>query len=956
MKKIIRAALALLLAVTMLLPAAVTAFSADGDLPFTDVKSKSWYYASVEYVFNNGIMNGMTPTTFEPNTSVTRAMFVTMLGRLWGVEEKVTDAFTDVTVKKGKWYAGYVGWAAENGIVNGYPDKTFHPNESLTREQMAAIISRFIDYTGIIPTKNPDPASFFTDDKKVSKYAVSHVDNMRVLGIIEGNNDGTFDPKGKLTRAQAATVMTRLDKMVKNLAIGDPITPDYKAADGDYILMNAWDLYYSGTALGSSYEGVGVMEDQTVPYLAEDENGLMFYYALRGDNIYGVGLKRRTDPNENVGPHCFSVDTMMDMIDLDEYPFVRFGFSLPEGGSASFIMWSDFRGDKECAYTTGEEADGWQYLIADTTGSGFTPENSFRISLTLNGTGPLRLRYFAAFPDEAAAAAFDPSAHTDQLTDKGGEAVEVRTASDGDLLGAYNAAYAQVDKIKNSKSGYDESDVKGKCYYISSIRGNDKNDGLSPSKPWKTFNNLYKVWDAENNIFTSTVKIGDGVFLERGSVFNLNENGKYDKLMVIPGVIYGAYGTGEKPVLSNRLDIGSASGTWVSTDWPNVWKLDSDYAGMPGNIVFKKDGKESWGIFVIASDPIDPFNGAETKPYGWVSNGEEVFESGGVPFSSPGDLKHNLEYIGDRINGGLWVYCDKGNPGEFYDEINISKDGELVEYLGEYTKTTVPTRVDNMTLQYTGGCALSTYDAENFYVTNCVFDWIGGQYQTRVKDILEDPDADRTVRFGNAVQNWGACNGVFVNDCYFKDVYDAAASTQGYSGNMRNFCSSGCVLDRCDLSYEFFNHGGYPHELVNLFITDNYVINNGIGFCDVRTDRRSAFLYTDYGVNDTVYENIHFENNVNIISTEFGLATSNVAFGQTKGTILRNNTYYMDPNSSFFMSSVYNLRTRSGFSQGLSVHVFYPFTSQYLTFLVRNGAEVGSTFYSVENPARDRIN
>ena len=277
-------------------------------------------------------------------------------------------------------------------------------------------------------------------------------------------------------------------------------------------------------------------------------------------------------------------------------------------------------------------------------------------------------------------------------------------------------------------------------------------------------------------------------------------------------------------------------------------------------------------------------------------------------------------------------------------------------YLGEYNKTTVPTRFDNITLNYTGGLGICMDNAENVYVTNCVFEWIGGQYQTRVKDILENPSVDRTVRFGNAVQNWGACNGVFVNDCYFKDVYDAAVSTQGYSGKMRNFCSIGCVLDRCDLSYEFFNHGGYPHELVNLFITDNYVINNGIGFCDVRTDRRSAFLYTDYGVNDTVYENIHFENNVNIVSTEFGLASSNIAFGQTKGAILRNNTYYMDPNSSFFLSSVYNLRTRSGFSHGLSVNVFYPFTSQYLTYLVSNGAEQGSRFFSVKNPERDKIN
>ena len=940
MKKIIRAALALLLALCMIIPAAATSFAAEpGALPFTDVKQKSWYYGAVEYVYLNGIMNGMTPTTFEPNTTVTRAMFVTMLGRLWGVEEKVTDAFSDVTVKKGKWYAGYVGWAAENGIVNGFPDKTFHPNDSLTREQMAAIISRFIDYSGIIPMKSYDPASFFTDGGKVSKYAVPHVDNMRVLGIIEGNKDGSFDPKGKLTRAQAATVMMRLDKMVKNLALGDPIIPDYTAADGDYILMNAWDLYYSGTGLSTSYEGLSVREDEEIPYLEQDDDGMTFYYAQRGDNIYGVGLARRTDYNSTATDNSFSVDAIIDMIDLDKYPVIRFGYSVADGCDVSFNLWSDFQGRRDTPFTVGDEDGAWKYLISDVTGNGLNEENSLRISLTLNADGLLKLRYFAAFPDEESARAFDPGTKKDLLSANSYEPAEVKTASDADLSAAYDAAYAQIDRIRNSKSAYDENDVKGQCYYISSVRGDDKNDGKSPSKPWKTFKNLYKVWDEENNTFTSVLKVGDGVFLERGSTFNYKENGKFDRLMIVPGVIYGAYGEGEKPVITNRLDTGSKTGTWVATEWPNVWKLDMDYREEPGNIVFVKDGKESWGIFVIPKDPDDPFNGETTANYGWVSNGEEVFESGGVHLNSPGDLKHNLEYVGDRVNGGLWVYCDRGNPGDLYDEINISKNGDLVDYLEGYYTTTMPTRLDNVTLRYTGGLGVSTSNAVNFYVTNCVFDWIGGQFM------------DGTTRFGNAAQNWGSCNGMVVKDCYFKDIYDAAVTTQGESGIMRNFYSTGCVLERCDLSYEFFNHSAAPSELVNLYLTDNYVIDNGIGFCDVRTDRRSGFLYTDYGAKGTIMENFHYENNVNIISTEFGIVSCNLAFGQAPGLILKNNTYYMDPKLSFFMNTVYNQLYRSG-----PTAIFYPFTSQYLTYLRTRGIEEGSAFYAVNNPVRDKMN
>ena len=942
-KRVIAAALCLILAI----PAFTVASSAEGDLPFIDVKKSEWYYDPVLYVYENGIMKGMSGKTFEPETSVTRAMFVTMLGRLWGVEQKVTNAFKDVSVATGDWYAGYVGWASENKIVNGYPDKTFKPDDPLTREQMAAVISRFLDYSGIVAMKSYDPVSFFKDEGKIESYAVSHVDNMRVLGIITGNADGTFDPQGNLTRAQAATVMSRLDKMVKSLSLGEQNEPDYKAKDGDFYLLGAWDLYYSGTALGTNYEGVGVTDADPVPYLGEDENGLSFYYAQRGDNTYGIGLARRTDPNELTADDSFSIDAVQDRIDLSRYPFIRVGYSVPDGCSASFSVFSEDRyehyvvreGGHEVDMTTGEEGGEWRYGIVDLTGSDTFDADSLRVSLTLNGTGALRVRYFAAFPDKASAEAFDLSAHAADLSAYGGEIAEFRAATDADLDAAYAEADTKAQSIINSASAYTKKDVKGTSYYISSINGDDKNDGKSPATAWKSFTNLYKIWQ-NGLVVTSIPKAGDGVFLERGSVFRQYEAGEYDCLKLAQGVIYGAYGTGEKPLITNSFDLGSKTGKWVATEWENVWRLDADIHDMPGNIVFKKGDRESWGIFVMVSDPKNPFSGENSVPYGWVSNGEESFESGGVPFSSPGDLCHNLEYIGDIENGGLWLYCDKGNPGEVYDEIIISRSGDLVKYEGGSRLTTMPTRLDNVAVKYTGGGGFFMFGAENVYVTNCVFEWIGGQYQSY---------KDGNVRFGNAVQNWGSCDGVVITDCYFKDIYDAAVTTQGRTGVMRNFYSNGCVLDKCDLSYEFFNDGNDGEsELVNLYLTDNYVIDNGIGFCDVRTDRRSGFLWTSYGLYPTLVENFHYERNVNILSTEFAVIAHNVAFGQTAGLILKDNTYFMDPDASFYMSTVYNMLDRNGFTA-----TFLPYTSQYLTYLNSLGCETGGTFFTIQNPSRE---
>ena len=360
---------------------------------------------------------------------------------------------------------------------------------------------------------------------------------------------------------------------------------------------------------------------------------------------------------------------------------------------------------------------------------------------------------------------------------------------------------------------------------------------------------------------------------------------------------------------------------------------------MPGNITFEKGDRELWGIFVFPENADDPFAG-KTKTYGWVSNGEETFHSGGIRFASPGDLCHNLEYYGDYVNGGLWVYFDRGNPGEYFDRINISRNGQCVGNGDDYKNSTaMPSRFDNIAIKHTGGCGIGTGDVKNLYITNCVLEWIGGDFQ--------GPE----VRYGNAFQNWGNCDGIIIRNCYVKDVYDAGLSTQGGAGTMRNFYVDGCVLDRCDFPFEFFNHDDKSiqevNELSNIILTNNYVLRTGVGFCDARADRRSAFLYSSYSDNGTVMDNFRYENNVNVITREYGLYSMHIALGQTTGTILSGNTYYVDPGDSFFLKTCFDFRRHTGSSKTL-----YPFTSRYLTYLSTVGVERGGTFYAITNPDR----
>ena len=182
----------------------VMAIEVSGKLPFTDVKESHWFYDSVAYVYNSGIMNGTTDTLFSPNETLTRAMVVTMLYRIEN-QPSVTFKGTFSDVKSGQWYSNAVEWAAKNDIVNGMGDGTFGYAKAITREQFAAILYRYADYKNI-STSGQSSLTKFSDYKTVSSYAESALKWAVYEGIINGDG-GKLLPKGTATRAQAAKMI-----------------------------------------------------------------------------------------------------------------------------------------------------------------------------------------------------------------------------------------------------------------------------------------------------------------------------------------------------------------------------------------------------------------------------------------------------------------------------------------------------------------------------------------------------------------------------------------------------------------------------------------------------------------------------------------------------------------------------------------------------------------------------
>ncbi len=183
-------------------------------LPFRDIFVSDWYLEAIKFCYERGWLLGMSATDFDPEVATSRAMLVTVLHRISGAPECGPCLFADIP--ENTWYTKAVSWAAENEIVKGMDDEIFDPNGEITREQMAVIIYNFCVYAGVDLPKVND--SSIRDGGEISDWAMDAVMAMYQAGILNGKDDGKFDPKGTATRVEIATILQRLSDLFETPA------------------------------------------------------------------------------------------------------------------------------------------------------------------------------------------------------------------------------------------------------------------------------------------------------------------------------------------------------------------------------------------------------------------------------------------------------------------------------------------------------------------------------------------------------------------------------------------------------------------------------------------------------------------------------------------------------------------------------------------------------------------
>ena len=200
--------------------------------PFLDVKDSDWFSADIQYTTEQGLMTGTSDTTFSPNDTTTRGMLVTILWRLDGKSEVHNDnSFKDV--ENDQYYYDAVSWAVDNAIVSGYSETQFAPNDSMTREQLAAVLYRYANYKQYDISDKVD-LSTYKDVDKISGYAVDAFKWANANGIISGTSSDMLEPQGNAQRAQIASILSRFCEKYAANTENDKVKAENASTSTDY--------------------------------------------------------------------------------------------------------------------------------------------------------------------------------------------------------------------------------------------------------------------------------------------------------------------------------------------------------------------------------------------------------------------------------------------------------------------------------------------------------------------------------------------------------------------------------------------------------------------------------------------------------------------------------------------------------------------------------------------------
>lgn len=226
---------------------------------FTDITGH-WAADNILFAASRGLLSGTSDTTFSPDTGMTRGMFVTALGRLAGINPDSYQTGKFIDVKADAYYAPYVNWAAQTGIVEGVTATTFAPDTNINREQMAVIMKNYAAKLGY-DLPQTLKAVTFADNTQISSWAKDAVKSMQQAGILAGKNENKFDPKGTATRAEVATVLRRFVEIVI----------DSQAANGwQQNDSGQWNYYRNGESVK------GWLSEDQKWYWLDKVTGIMF--------------------------------------------------------------------------------------------------------------------------------------------------------------------------------------------------------------------------------------------------------------------------------------------------------------------------------------------------------------------------------------------------------------------------------------------------------------------------------------------------------------------------------------------------------------------------------------------------------------------------------------------------------------------------------------------------------
>jgi len=701
-----RRLMALFLALTMLVSMAPGVFAADTG--FSDVASDAWCAEAVKWAVDNNITGGIGDGKFGPDQTCTRGQVVTFLWAAAGkpVMEKADNPFTDVGTSD--WYYNAVMWAVSNNITGGTSATTFSPEAPCTRAQVVTFLYAAEGKPAVENAKN-DFVDVAANDWFFAPvmWAVAN-------DITGGIGNGCFGPDNPCTRGQIALFLYKASLIGGS---DEPeVTPEpTPTPEATLPLPNVKELWKQ--ELLCAYElgmPMGKIMQETVSYreMMELLDWFVSYAAPENMNAWKSMLPALRGKDSQI--------TRFDAMTALYMAAQQVGGIYKEHNYwVQSLIWG-------INHTWNEHCGTWSlfanYAVGPYDCGGVGQGNLFNAAYYYNLARPSHFSGEFPFALDGATNSFvfeDPPTYAEAVL----AVVRLISSADPNLFIAeptaaerefLNMADAERARIDNAVTDV-TSDLSGTVYYVSN-KGSDDNDGLSPETPWATL----------QHAFARQLQPGDGVLLERGGVWwieNDEEWGLTSTAFWIPrGVTLGAYGNGEKPLL--RGDLQAANGT-------DYWDLYSE-----------ENGAKIWkSAEQAAYCPVIVFNDGEryASPVLPGMNENARYQSkDGSAFDVSVGLERDLQFCclmdltqvgvnGDisndpNIKGTLYLRCDKGNPAEVFESVHVPQ-ATVGLALG------TDTAVDGIALRYfsCNGAVMDGYNGEHSQtVNNCEVGWCGG--------------------------------------------------------------------------------------------------------------------------------------------------------------------------------------------------------------------------------------